>query len=363
MDQEIRFCKTQDGVTLVYARSGTGPPLVKAANWLSHLERDWESPIWRPLLERLGERNTLYRYDERGCGLSDWEVEDLSFEAWVRDLETVVDAAGLDRFPLLGISQGGPIAIAYTVKHPERVSRLLLYGTYARGRLRRDPTLEQEEEAETLVQLVRLGWGRDNPAYRQVFASLFLPDATLEQTRAFTELQRISTSPENAARIVRGFDVIDVSDLAAQVQVPALVLHVHGDARIPFEEGRLVASLIPGATFVPLEGSNHVLFPEDASFERVVSEIQRALGVDGARDRNAEDAFPELTPREHDVLELIAQGLDNGTIATRLFISEKTVRNHVSNVFAKLGVSHRAEAAVRAREAGYGRDAGPATRA
>lgn len=361
MEQQIRFCRTRDGVRLAYARTGTGPPLVKAANWLSHLERDWESPIWRPLLERLGERNTLYRYDERGCGLSDWEVEDLSFEAWVRDLETVVDAAGLERFPLLGISQGGPIAIAYTVRHPERVSELLLYGTYARGRLRRDPTPEQQEEAETLVQLVRLGWGRDNPAYRQVFASLFLPDATPEQTRAFSELQRISTSSENAARIVRGFDVIDVSDLAARVEVPTLVLHVRGDARIPFEEGRLVASLIPDATFVPLEGKNHVLFPQDPAFERVVSEIQRFIGVDAEGKSSAGDAFPGLTPRERDVLELIAQGLDNATIATRLFISEKTVRNHVSNVFAKLGASHRAEAAVRAREAGYGRDAEPSS--
>lgn len=353
MDQRIRFCKTDDGVTLAFAKAGSGPPLVKVANWLSHLEHDWRSPIWRPLLERLAARSTVIRYDERGCGLSDWEVNDLSFDAWVHDLETVVDASGLERFPLLGISQGGPIAIAYAVRHPERVSSLLLYGTYARGRLRRDPTPQQVEEAETLVKLVRLGWGRDNPAYRQVFASLFLPDATLKQVRAFTELQRISTTPENAARIVEGFDVIDVSDLAPKVKAPTLVLHVRGDARIPFEEGRLVASLIPDATFVPLEGSNHVLFPEDPAFEGVVAEIQRFLGLDEAEPPSAE-VFPDLTPRERDILDLIARGLDNTQIAERLFITQKTVRNHVSNVFAKLGVSHRAEAVVRGREAGFG---------
>ena len=188
-------------------------------------------------------------------------MADLSFDAWVRDLETVADAAGLDRFPLLGMSQGGPIAIAYAVRHAERVSHLILYGTYVRGRLRRGPTPSQVEEAETLVKIVRLGWGRDNPAYRQVFASLFLPDASLEQMRAFTELQRVSTPAENAARIVQGFDAIDVSELAARVAAPILVLHVADDARIPFEEGRLVASLIPDATFVPLPGRNHVVFP------------------------------------------------------------------------------------------------------
>lgn len=354
MDQRIRFCTTGDGVTLAWAAVGQGPPLVKAANWLSHLEHDWKSPLWRPLLERLARRSTLVRYDERGCGLSDWAVADLSFDAWVEDLEAVVDAAGLERFPLLGISQGGPIAVAYAVRRPERVSRLVLYGAYARGRLRRDPTPEQVEEAETMVRMVRLGWGRDNPAYRQFFASLFLPGGTLDELRAFTELQRLSSTPENAARIVEGFDVLDVTDLCRRVEAPTLVLHVRGDARIPFEEGRLLASLIPGASFLPVAGENHVLLPHDPAFEEVARAIERFLAEDPLRPP-APAAFPDLTAREREVLDLVARGLDNAAIAARLHLSPKTVRNHVSNLFSKLGVRHRAEAVVHAREAGFGR--------
>ena len=329
---------------------------MKAANWLSHLEHDWNSPVWRPLLEELGRHQTVVRYDERGCGLSDWDVEDLSFEAWVRDLEAVVDAAGLERFPLLGISQGGPIAIAYAVRHPDRVSRLVLYGTYARGRLRRSPTPEQREEAETMVRMVRLGWGKDTSAYRKFFASLFWPGASLEQMQAFAELQRISASPETAARIVEGFDSIDVSNLAPALRVPTLVLHVEGDARIPFAEGRLLASMIPGATFVPLPGANHVLGPGDPASAAFLAEVERFLSE--GSDRGVMVPAPaaaDLTPREREVLELLARGLDNAGLASSLHISPKTVRNHVHSIFAKLGVHHRAEAVVRAREMGFGR--------
>lgn len=362
------FCRTRRDVTIAWARSGSGPPLVKAANWLSHLEHDWTSPVWRPLLERLGRHHTVIRYDERGCGLSDREVDDLSFEAWVEDLEAVVDAAGLERFPLLGVSQGGPIAIAYAARHPERVSRLILYGTYLRGRLKRDPSPSEREEAETLVQLVRVGWGKDTDAYRRVFASLFWPEASLEQMSAFAELQRVSASPETAARIVEGFDRVDVSELAPQVAVPALVLHVEGEARIPFEEGRSVAAAIPDATLVPLPGVNHVLTPEDPAFGLFLERVAAFLDVDArARedgDRGREGApaaalpagLDELTPREEEVLELLARGLDNRSIADGLSISSKTVRNHVSNIFAKLGVGHRGEAVVRARELGFGKD-------
>lgn len=357
MEQRIRFCRTGDGVTLAWAASGEGPALIKAANWLSHLEYDWKSPVWRPLLERLGRHNTVVRYDERGCGLSDREVEDLSFDAWVRDLEAVADAAGPERFPLLGISQGGPIAIAYAVRHPERVSRLVLYGTYLRGRLRRDPSPEAREEAEALVRMVRLGWGKDTDAYHRLFASLFWPDADLDQMRAFAELQRVSASPETAARIVQGFDVVDVSELAPRISVPTLVLHVEGDARIPFDEGRRAASLIPGASFVPLPGVNHVLAPEDPAFEPFLEEVERFLLEDRAPgDRPLPDA-EGLTPREREVLDLLARGLDNAALAESLFISPKTVRNHVSRIFAKLGVSHRGEAVVRGRELGFGREA------
>jgi pimeloyl-ACP methyl ester carboxylesterase/DNA-binding CsgD family transcriptional regulator len=353
-EQQIRFCRDVDGVTLAWATSGTGPPLVKVANWLSHLEYDWRSPVWTPLLTRLGRHHTVIRYDERGCGLSDRDVEDLGFDAWVRDLETVVDAAGLDRFPLLGISQGGPIAVAYAVRHPERVSHLILYGTYARGKLRRNPTHAAREEAEMLLRLVRIGWGKDTDAYRRVFASLFWPEATTDQMRAFAELQRVSASPDTAARIMEGFDEVDVSDLAPLVSVPTLVLHVEEEGRIPFEEGRLLASLIPGASFVPLPGVNHVLPPGDAAFELFFEAVEGFLGVSRS---DGEAGLPEvagLTPREREVLDLLARGLDNAALADALSISPKTVRNHVSNVFAKLGVGHRAAAVVRAREMGFG---------
>lgn len=355
MKQSIRFCRTGDGVTLAWATSGSGPPLVKAANWLSHLEYDWKSPVWKPLLERLGEHNTVVRYDERGCGLSDRDVKDLSFEAWVRDLEAVADAAGIERFPLLGISQGGPIAIAYAVRHPERVSRLVLYGTYVRGRHHRDQTRRAREEAEALVRLVRVGWGRNHDAYHRLFASFFWPDADADQMRAFTELQRVSASADTAADIMEGFDGLDVSDLAPSVTVPTLVLHAEGDARIPFEEGRRVASLIPGARFVPLPGVNHVLGPESAAFQAFVDEVERFLLEDRAPDDRPLPDVADLTPREREVLDLLARGLDNAGLAESLHISPKTVRNHVSNIFAKLGVHHRGEAVVRGRELGFGR--------
>lgn len=363
MEQRIAFCRADDGVTLAWARSGRGPPLVKAANWLSHLEHDWKSPVWRPLLERLGRHHTVIRYDERGCGLSDREVEDLGFEAWVRDLEAVVDAARLERFPLLGISQGGPIAVAYAVRHPERVSRLVLYGSYLRGRLRRSSSATAREEAETLVRLVRVGWGKDVDAYRRLFASLFWPGASLEEMRAFAELQRVSASPETAARITEAFDGVDVSDLAPRLDVPTLVLHVEGDARIPFDEGRRAAALIPGATFVPLPGVNHVLAPEDPAFEPFVQQVEAFLGVEATKEGTGLPEVADLTPREREVLDLLARGLDNGSMAEALFLSPKTVRNHVSRIFAKLGVGHRGEAVVRGRELGFGRDPGPASHA
>ena len=359
MQQQIRFCKTSDGARLAYASVGSGPPLVKAANWLSHIEYDWRTPIWRPLYERLARNRRLIRYDERGCGLSDWDVDDFSLDAWVRDLETVVDAAGLERFPLLGISQGGPIAIAYTVRHPERVSRLVLYGTYARGHLKRNPTPMQIEERKVLLDVVRIGWGRESAAFRQVFSSLFFPDASPDQLRWFNELQRVSSSPENAARMMRAFWDLDVQDIAPTVHVPTLVLHTRDDARIPFEEGRRLATLIPDARFVPLEGRNHLLLETDPAFGQFLAEVDAFLAADGPGvPTPTPAAFSELTDRETEVLTLVARGLGNGQIAERLRISDKTVRNHVTNIFWKIGATSRAEAIVRAREAGIGVDAG-----
>ena len=335
--QQIRFCTSHDGVRIAYATSGHGPPLVKAANWLSHLEFDWESPAWKHMLTELSREHTLVRYDERGCGLSDWEVRDLSFEAWVRDLETVVDAAQVERFPLLGISQGASIAVVYAVRHPERVSHLILHGGYARGRLKRSDSAQQRDEAETMNKLAELGWGQENPAFRQFFTTQFIPDGTPEQHRWFNELERITTSPLNAGRFMRVFNEIDVVSLLPQVSCPTLVLHAGHDARVPFDEGRLIAGLIPGARFVPLESKNHLPIEGEAAWRRWCDEIAAFLPAPASGGI----AFASLTPRERELVEFIAQGRDNAQIAARLSLSEKTVRNHITSIFAKLEVENR----------------------
>lgn len=351
--QQIRFCTSPDGVRIAYATTGRGRPLVKAANWLSHLEYDWNSPVWRHWLMELSRDHSFVRYDERGCGLSDWDVPELSFDSWVRDLETVVDAAAPERFPLLGISQGAPIAIAYAVRHPERVSHLVLHGGYARGRLQRNVTPQQRKEAELMVELAELGWGREDPAFRQFFTTQFIPEGTSEQHRWFNELQRISTSPQNAVRFLRAFRDIDVAALAPEVSCPTLILHPTHDARVPFEEGRLLASLIPGARFVPIESRNHLLLENEPGWRRWLEEVRAFLpaGSEGG------SAFAALTARERDLVELIAQGRDNAQIAAHLALSDKTVRNHITSIFAKLEVENRSQAIVLARDAGFGKNA------
>ena len=348
--QQIRFCRAADGARIAFAIAGRGPPLVKAANFLSHLELDWQSPVWQHWLAEACREHTFVRYDERGCGLSDWDAA-LSFESWVGDLEAVVDALGLERFPLLGSSQGAPIAIAYAARHPERVSHLILHGAYARGWLKRDPTPRQREEAETMARLAELGWGKDNPAFRQFFTTQFIPEGTAEQHRWFNELERVSTSPENAGRFLRIFNEIDVTGAAASISCPTLVLHSKGDARVPFEEGRLVASLVRGARFVPLESRNHILLEREPAWKAWTEEVRAFLPagpVGGA-------AFGALTARERELVELIARGLDNAQAAARLALSEKTVKNHITSIFAKLEVENRARLIVLAREAGFGR--------
>ncbi len=277
LTQTIRFCTSPDGVRLAYAIVGQGPVLVKAANWLSHLEYDWNSPVWRHWLTGLANNRSLVRYDERGCGLSDWNVADFSLDAWVLDLETVVDALGLERFPLLGISQGASIAITYAVRHPEKVSHLILYGGYLRGRNHRNLTPQQRQELDVMLQLIKIGWGQEHPAFRQVFSMLFLPGGTPEQLRAFNELQRITTSPEIAARIVGGFQVIDVREQAKQVTQPTLVLHAKDELRVPFEEGRLMAAMIPNARLVPLESKNHILLESEPAWQRFLDEVNAFL--------------------------------------------------------------------------------------
>ena len=356
MEQQIRFCTAADGVRIAYATSGNGPPLVKAANYLTHLEHDWNGPVWRHWLRGLSEHHTLVRYDERGCGLSDRDVTDLSIDAWVRDLEAVVDALGLERFPLLGISQGASVSIAYAVRHPERVSHLVLFGGYARGRFHRNLSAEEMLQAETMINVIRVGWGKENPAFRQLFSTMLMPDGTQEQHNWLNELARLSSSPESTALMERAFYQIDVTDLAPRVTTPTLVLHPRSDASIPAEEGRLLAALIPDARFVLLESRNHILVESEPAWTRFLAEVRAFLGVIGPEgdDARPRELFPELTARELEVLRLLAGGADNETIAAQLVITPKTVRNYVSRIYDKLGVDSRARAIVLAREAGLG---------
>jgi pimeloyl-ACP methyl ester carboxylesterase len=275
MEQHIQFCTTPDGVRLAYSTVGEGPPLIKAANWLSHLEFYWVSPVVRHWGRELSKYNLFVLYDGRGTGLSDWNVEGISFQTWVLDLETVVDSIGLNRFILLGISQGGATAIAYSVRHPEKVSHLILYGAFARGWAKIGLPQNRIEELQTLAKLTEIGWGRDNPAYRQIFTSMFVPEATTEHMRSFNDLQRMSTSPELAAKFWIEFGNIDVLDLLPRVTVPTLVLHSRHDAIVTFEAGRELAALIPGARFVPLESKNHILMGNEAAWPRFLSEVRR----------------------------------------------------------------------------------------
>jgi pimeloyl-ACP methyl ester carboxylesterase len=284
LEQDIHLCLTPDGVRLAYACVGSGPPLVKAANWLTHLEFDWEGPVWGHMYRRIGAHHRLVRYDTRGSGLSDRDVPELSLDAWVLDLETVVEAAGLDRFPLLGISQGCAVCIEYAARHPERVTGLVLHGGYAAG-WRADPSYSPGEVArrDASIAIIRHGWGEDTPAYRQMFTQTFIPDGTPAEIEWFNELERRSTSPENAARFMEAFAMIDVRHRLAQVQAPALVLHSRGDQRIHYDRGRELATGIPRARFVLLESRNHLILEHEPAFEQWMREATRFLTaeVDG----------------------------------------------------------------------------------
>lgn len=273
--QEIKFFLSSDGVRVAYATVGEGPPLIMTASFLRHLEYDWQSPIWQHWLDALARDYTLIRYDERGCGLSDGDVNDISFDAWVRDLEALVDHLLLDRFRLLALSQAGAVAIEYAVRHPETVSHLVLHGAYARGRFQRTENPHAAEEAETLLSLTRLGWGQDNPAFRQVFSLQLMPDATKEQLTWYDELMRVSMTPENAAQAEATMYNINVLDRLSGVLAPTLVTHCRYDQAVPFHEGRILASQIPGALFVPLESKNHLLLPEEPAWEHFVQEVHR----------------------------------------------------------------------------------------
>ncbi|MEL6540915.1 MAG: alpha/beta fold hydrolase [Pseudomonadota bacterium] len=276
--QEIRFVESRDGVTIAWASFGNSanPPLVKAANWLNHLELDWDAPIWSPLLRNLSRSHRVIRYDERGCGLSDWDVEAIGFEQFVDDLEQVVDAVGLDRFPLLGISQGAAVSIAYAARHPERVSKLILFGAYDCG-WRHFAKPEEVREREAVMVLTETGWGSDNPAYRHLFSRTFMPDASAEEFDWFDEFQRQTTSPANAVRFLEAFSTIDVRDCLPKVQCPTLVVHSRGDMRIPFATGRSLAARIPDARLASVDSSNHLLIGHEKASEQFVQLIRDFL--------------------------------------------------------------------------------------
>ena len=278
LKQEIRYCKAPDGVRLAYATVGTGPPMLRSAHYLGHLEYDWELPILQHFLLRLAKDHTLVRYDARGNGLSDWDVHELSLDAWVSDMETVADAAGLDRFPLLGFSQGCAVSIAYAVRHPERVSHLILYGGFAVGSNKLpNVTAADRERFAAMKTLVKQGWGADNPAFRQIFTSLMMPAATKDQADAFNELQRLSGSPECAVRYMETVADLDVRELLSQVKVPTLVMHVRDEPRVPSDLGRELAAGIPGARFVALPGRNHVILEQDPGLPRFFEELKEFL--------------------------------------------------------------------------------------
>lgn len=347
--QEIRFCKSSDGFDLAMALYGAGPALVKAATWLTHVEFDHASPADRALIDEFSPRFRYVTYDARGCGLSQRHVDEISLEAWVRDLETVVDALGLATFPLLGISSGAAIALAYAARHPERVSRLILLGGFATSYFNPGwSTPEAIEEGETLIKLVELGWGSTQPAFRQVFVSRFMPDATAEQRRVFDDLQKATATPDMAARYLRAMFSLNVRELAKTIACPTLVLHVKGDQMIYFDQGRKLASLIPGARFVPLEGNNHIPFAHEAGWATAIQHMRSFL----AAEAQPADGPGTLTPRQREVLRRVAFGHTDKQIARELDLSPRTVEMHVAGAMKAMRGKTRAEAVRAATEQG-----------
>lgn len=349
--QQIRFCASRDGAGIAYATCGSGPPLVWVQHWIHHLKFDWDSPIWRPWLSFLARRHTLIRYDWRGCGLSDRDEISFSPDRLVDDLEAVVEAVGLDRFALFGMSGAGSDA-GYVARHPDRVTHLVLLGTQPRARWAGNPTPELVQEGEARLKVYELGWSNQTPAYGQFFTALHIPDSSLEYKASYNDLLRQTTTAANAVGLLRAFYKLDLNDLLPKIRCPTLVLHARDDSVIPFEGGRKVAALIPGARFSPLESRNHVPLNTEPAWQSLMAELKNFLPA--TSNRRVASSLGELTAREQEVLEILAQGLDNSRIAARLKISEKTARNHLSIIFGKLGVKSRAQAIVLARDAGFG---------
>jgi pimeloyl-ACP methyl ester carboxylesterase/DNA-binding CsgD family transcriptional regulator len=335
--QDIRFTTNADGVQLAMASYGRGRPIVRAAMWLTHIERDLDSSPQRQWIEELSRSHTFVTYDARGCGLSSRNPADISLDAWVSDLETVVDALRLETFPLIGFSQGAAVATAYAAKHPERVSRLVLFGAFVTSYFTtRNPDPKIAEEAEMLIKLMELGWGQNSPAFRRVFVAKFIPDATAEQQREFDEYQRLTVTPDVAARAFRAMCHINVKEDARSVKCPTLVFHSRGDQIINFEQGRKVAALIPGARFVPVDSENHIPYQTETCWPAIAQELRVFLGEQGVPAR--------LTGRQLEVLRQVAAGQTDKQIARELNLSPRTVEMHVAGAMKSLGCATRAEA-------------------
>ena len=349
--QEIRFTHLACGTRIAWSRSGRAQPgtptLVRAAHWMTHVEYDGVSPIFRPWLERLGRELRLVCYDERGCGLSGTDGAALGLEASVEELQAVVDATGEPRVALLGISGGAATAVAYAARHPQRVSHLVLLGGYSVGLLARNPSADAKAYLEAIFTLVRLGWGQRHSAVQQFFSAQMVPDASAEQREAMTEQQHRSCDAARAAAILQARNALDVRAERAAVRCPTLVLHAEGDAMVPIELGRDLAAAIPGARFESLPTRNHLPLPGDGAFERFCQAV-----TDFVHQR-AEPAAAGFTERECRLLSLVAQGLDNLQIGAQLGLADKTVRNQLSALYRRLGVDGRSHAVVRARELGF----------
>jgi pimeloyl-ACP methyl ester carboxylesterase len=345
MRMAASFATSADGTRIAWSRHGSGSPLVRVGTWLTHLDFDWSSPLWRHWLEALGQRFTVVRYDDRGSGLSDRAPSEYSLSAWRADLESVVDAAGLHSFNLLGMSQGGAVAIDYARAHPERITNLILYGAYVQGGTARSTSVDDIEERALREQLIKVGWGRVDPLFRRVFTSLFIPGASEAQLRWFDELQRHSMSPEAALASSRARAALDVTSSAKAVVSRTLVLHADGDRAVPFEQGRLAAGLIPHARLVPLHSTNHILLADEPAWPEFLAEVTAFAG--GGRPSAGR---PVLTDRELELLRLVAAGCGNVEIGLRLSLSTRTVERHLSNVYIKLGLSGKSARAAAAAQ-------------
>lgn len=353
--QRIRFCQSRDGTRIAYAVCGDGPPLVWVQHWMHHLNHDWDHPVRQPWLDFLTRRHTVIRYDWRGCGLSDRDDVEFSPNRYTEDLVAVIEAAGIEQCVLFGMAGSGSAAVIdYGARYPEKIVRMIVSGANLKGRVAHEPTPKKIEESEARLRLFELGWFSNLPAYGQFFTALHIPDATTEQMRAYDDLLRQTTVLGNALALVRSFLHIDIEASAAKVGCPTLVMHARGDCIIQFERGREVAAMMHDAHFLPLDSRNHILLGTEAAWDQMTAAVDEFLSAGAPQPVRL--SLGHLTPREREILEAVAQGLDNENIAKGLNISEKTVRNHVSTVMSKLGVTSRSQAIVGARDAGFGRN-------